>query len=361
MTPLFNSVRRGLEYLKEAGFDGTVVVDTGFMRLAGSLGHRDIRHGEAGESLDDAPRFQAAARRAMEAFVALDREYPQFRLAATHLDEVFNRGRLPLYIRLTKAAQQVPGVRMYITFHTVADQHDAMRKALDPFVDIRCNHGYSFEWWLGRGHTIEEYEGELRESDDEAWFYHNARGVHFTAEWARIINGLYLWASPFRVHVPWTYQSYKGNPFDDTDGAGHDFGLSFPGPEDPADLVPTRLWEAMREGGDDLRYIATLEAAIAANRQRRPDEAAAAQAYLDKLSQLIRRAQVPAKTEPATEEQRAGRREIDLDTGLVMGVGRVGSADESPLINALAQRLTGSAWQRVREKVVGHIVRLTMK
>jgi len=361
VTPLLGSVRRGLEYLKEAGFDESVVVDTGFMRLAGILGHRDIRHGEAGESLDETPRFQAAARRTMEAFVALDREYPQFRLAATHLDEVFNRGRLPLYIRLTKAAQQVPDVRMYITFHTVADRNDVMRKEIDPFVDIRCNHGYSFEWWLGRGHTIEDYETELRESGDEAWFYHNARGVHFTAEWSRIINGLYLWASPFRVHVPWTYQSYRANPFDDTDGAGHDFGMSFPGPEDRADLVPTRLWEALREGGDDLRYIATLEAAIAANRERKPIVAAAAQAYLDKLSQLVQRVRVPAKAEPAAEEPPAGRREIDLDTGLVMGVGRVGSAEESPLINALAQRFSGSDWQRVRAAVAQHIGHLTAK
>ena len=105
---------------------------------------------------------------------------PSSGLPRTHLDEVFNRGRLPLYIRLTKAAQQVPGVRRCITFHTVADRNDAMRKEIDPF--------------------------------------------------------------------------------DDTDGAGHDFGVSFPGPGDRADLVPTRLWEAMREGGDDLRCIATDQA-----------------------------------------------------------------------------------------------------
>ena len=356
--PMFDMVRCGLDHLREAGFDGTVVVGDGLARLGHQLGHRDMGRGGKGESLDKDPRFWEAARTTMEAFAELDAEYPQFRLAATHMDEVFNRGRLPLYIRLTKAVRQVPQVKAYITFHTVHDEADRMRREIDPFVDIRCNHGYSFEWWLGRGHTMDEYEAELEASGDEAWFYHNARGVHFTAEWSRIINGVYLWASPFRVHVPWTYQSYSANPFDDTDGRGHDFGMSFPGPADPADLVPTRLWEAMREGGDDLRYIATLEAAIAEARTSKPKEAAAAQDYLGKLRALIRAAKVPQDGAATADAGTRETREVDLDTGLVMGVGRVGSAAESPLINALAQRFTGDDWQRLRERVAQHIVRL---
>ena len=59
---------------------------------------------------------------------------------------------------------------------------------------------------------------KLKESGDEAWFYHNARGPYWTPEWSRLINGLYLWASPFTTHIPWTYQAYSDNPFDDTDG-----------------------------------------------------------------------------------------------------------------------------------------------
>ena len=358
LVPNFDAVRVGLDHLREAGFDGTVVVGTGFTSLAARLSHRDLRHGQEGKSLDNDPRFWEAALTTMEAFAKLDAEYPQFRLAATHMDEVFNSGRLPLYIRLTKAVRQVPGVKAYITFHTVHDAADRMRREIDPFVDIRGNHGYSFEWWLGRGHTMDEYEAELQASGDEAWFYHNARGVHFTAEWSRIINGVYLWASPFRVHVPWTYQAYSGNPFDDTDGQGHDFGMSFPGQADPTDLVPTRLWEAMREGGDDLRYIATLEAAIAAARKAKPNAAAAAQRDLDKLRSLVREAKVPQDGQPAARAGARETREVDLDTGLVMGVGRVGSAAESPLINALAQRFTGEDWQRLRERIAQHIVRL---
>ena len=358
----FGTVRDGLRLLAEAGFDGTIVVGTGFRRLAGLLKHRDLGLKQTGESLDDDPRFWDAARAAMEELVRVDHEFPELRVAATHMDEVFNNSRLALYIRLTKATRQVPQVRAYITFHTVHDGTEAMRREIDPYADIRCNHGYSFEWWLGRGHTIAEYEAELKTSGDQAWMYHNARGVHFTAEWSRIINGVYLWASPFRVHVPWTYQSYQSNPFDDTDGKvtrGHDFGMSFPGRDDPADLVPTRVWEAMREGGDDIRYIATLEAAIAKDGRVKPAAAAAATRYLAGLKSLIRSAEVADAGASPTPAGRAAAGEIDLDTGLVMGEGKVGSAEEAPLIHALATRYTGAQWQAVRERLAEHITKLT--
>lgn len=355
-----SAIRRGAQLVTDAGLDGTVVVGTGFIQLAHLLGHKDVGHGEAGESLDGDPRFRAAAKTAIEALLELDAEFPGLRLVPTHMDEVFNRGRLPLYTRLTKAIRQVPAAPVYVTFHTVNDTADVLRRKVDPFVDIRCNHGYSFEWWLGRGHTMAEYDAELRESGDEAWFYHNARGVHFTAEWSRIINGLYLWASPFRVHVPWTYQSYKGNPFDDTDGGarGHDFGMSFPGLTDPGDLIPTRIWEAMREGGDDLRYLATLERAIASAGDRKPRQVARAEALLDQLRSLVREAKVTDAGEPASQATTAGD-QVDLDTGLVMGTGRVGSAEEAPLINALALRFSGEDWQRMRAAVAEQIAQLT--
>jgi hypothetical protein len=210
---------------------------------------------------------------------------------------------------------------------------------------------------------MDEYQAELRQTGQEAWFYHNARGVHFTPEWARIINGVYLWASPFTAHCPWTYQSYVGNPFDDTDGRaakGHDFGMSFPGIEDPADLVPTRLWEAMREGGDDLRYIATLEKAIADSRQRKPEAAAAAEKFLADLKGPIHNAHMaPAKSaEPSAPPSKPAGNRVDIDTGLVMGEGVIGSASESPLINALAHRFTGDQWQGIRRQMAEWIVRL---
>lgn len=360
IAPDFTEVREGLELLRLADFrGGTVVLDTSFPTLARMLGHEDLGKGD-GSSLDGDVEFHRIAKDAMLQFLRLQGETPDFRLFLSHLDEVFgSRKLLDQYIRLSRAARQTAGIKLYITFNSVRDEMDAWRKDLDPFVDLRCNHGYSFELWLARGHTMDEYDQELKASGDEAWFYHNARGTYWTPEWSRIINGVYLWASPFTAHCPWTYQAYFENPFDDTDGPeskGHDWGLSFPGPDDPADLVPTRSYEAMREGGDDLRYIATLEKAISNATGRKPAEAASAQRFLEDLRRLIRNARSAPREVVAAQAPAPGA--VDADTGLIMGQGAIGTAGESPLINALAVRFDGDHWQSLRREIADWIVKL---
>ncbi|MCC7209812.1 MAG: hypothetical protein IT323_21080, partial [Anaerolineae bacterium] len=356
-------VREGLDLLRQAGFaGGTMVVETGFPTLARLLGHDDLGEGQSGASLDEDQAFRLAAKEAIERLVDLGRQTPDFRLVATHLDEVFGgRALLDQYIRLSKAARQVPGAKLYVTFHTLAESHEALRRELDPLVDLRCNHGYSFELWLARGHTMDEYEAELKAGGDEAWFYHNARGTYWTPEWSRIVNGLYLWASPFTAHCPWMYQSYYDNPFDDTDGPrarGHDWGLSFPGIDDPSDLVPTRAYEAMREGGDDLRYLATLEKAIIDAPEAKRAQRVAAQAVVDRWRGLVRNAR-PKSPEalPATSAKVSPA--IDADTGLIIGQGAIGTAGESPLINGLAARLDGERWQQMRREIADRIADLS--
>lgn len=327
----FSDIREALGLLREAGFQGaTAIFGSGLQSLEKTL---------------EETAFLRAAKRAAQQFAELQRATKDFRLVLTHLDEVFgSRELLEQYIRLSKAVRQVPEVPLYITFHTRGEKAEEWRKELDPFVDLRCNHGYTFEHWLADGHTMDEYEAELRASGDEAWFYHNARGPWWTPEWSRIINGIYLWASPFTTHCPWIYQAYHENPFDDTDGPatrGHDFGLSFPGIADPADLIPTRCYEAMREGGDDLRYIATLERAIDGARGGKPQEAAGAQRCLLRWRNLIR------KSGPGEPKD-----------GLKLVVGKGGTAGESPLIHTLAERFSAEQWQQMRREFADWILRL---
>ena len=362
ITPDFSEVLEGLDLLRQGGFaGGTIVLETGFPTLARMLGHDDLGKGQSGETLDADPVFQQVAKDAMRRFVQLQQKTPDFRLFVSHLDEVFgSRSLLDQYVRLSMAARQVPEARLYITFHTRSDDAEKWRKDIDPFVDLRCNHGYTFELWLASGHTMDEYDTELKASGDEAWFYHNARGTYWTPEWSRIVNGVYLWASPFTAQCPWTYQAFFDNPFDDTDGPatkGHDWGLSFPGIDDPADLIPTRCYEAMREGGDDLRYLATLEKAIAAAREKKPDQATAAQTVLDRWRNLIRKARPALQDPPRTANTRISEA-VDADTGLIMGQGVIGTAGESPLINALATRFSNEQWQQMRREIADWIIQL---
>jgi len=359
--PDFTELREGLDLVRQAGFrNATIVVGDGLVSLALLLGHTEVK-GKEPETFGDDPQFDRIAKQAVEQFLGVAREYPELRLVLTHMDEIFNSGRMPLYVRLARAVRQVPQAKLYITFNSSSDKEDELRRQLDPWVDIRCHHGYTFEWWLARGHTIDEYEKELQASGDEAWFYHNARGTFFTPQRARIINGLYLWAGPFRVHTPWIYQSYADSPFDDTDGPtakGHDWVLSAPGPDDPADLVPSRLWEAMRAGADDLRYFATLEKAIADAPAGKKTEAAQAAVFLQQVQGLVRRSRPSTTAETSTRPEKPTG-QIDLDTGLEMGKGVVGKAAEAPLIHALDQRFSADDWQRLRRQTADWIVKLS--
>jgi hypothetical protein len=358
----YTNLRRYLRLARDAGFRGTVVTATGFLDLARQLGHKDVDHGGTidspeGKSLDgpDGEEFRRVARVTIEGLRTVQREFPEIRLVLTEMDEVFGKNRLPLYMRLTAAAQQVPGFKFYITFNTAKEAFEEPRKRIDSYVDVRGYHGFALEWWIARGHTWAEMERELEKSGDEAWFYHNVRGAYYAAQWARIINGVYLWATPMRTHAPWIYQRYYKNPFDDGDHQRPDFGMAFPDPDHPGKLVPTRIWECMREGYDDLRYIATLEHWIAV---KGGAEAKAAQAYLVKLRALVREMKpAPAGTDAQLPMAKPGE-QADLDTGIVIGAGKIGSAEEAPIVNALARRFTAEQWQSIRNEIAAWIGKL---
>jgi len=52
---------------------------------------------------------------------------------------------------------------------------------------------------------------------------------------------------------------------------------------------------------------------------------------------------------------------VDADTGLIMGEGGIGTAGESPLINALATRFTGDQWQQMRREIAEWILKLQQR
>jgi len=186
--------------------------------------------------------------------------------------------------------------------------------------------------WIRAGNTFEDLAAELKQSGDEAWIYHNIRGSFFPAEWTRLVNGYYLWLSPLRAHVPWMYYSFKGNPFDCTDGPrlrGGDFAYAVPDPDDPSRMVPTRHWEGFREGIDDMRYLTTVES-LAAQRAGTRD-AEEARRWLAAL----RRGLTPTHAELQAIET------------------------ESPVLVWLSRKLDGADYRRIRSQAADYIRRLS--
>jgi len=269
----YDSVRRHVGLLREFGFQPPYVVWTGLEHLARLVGS------------EESDEFLRQGEQALRGLVALGKKEGWGELAVSHMDEVFGRDRLPRYLRLTKAVRRVPGLRMYITFHsrpTVLVYE--MTRQIDPFVDIRGYHGHSIDMWLAANHSFTELAELLARSGDEAWCYYNPRSVDVTPEWQRLVNGLWLWLGPITTHCPWIYNSYRGDPLDDVDG--FDFGYAFPVGDE---IVATRLWEGYREGVDDVRYLATLERLIAERKgdAKHAGAVAAGQEFLDGLRRRL--------------------------------------------------------------------------
>ncbi|MEA2062173.1 MAG: hypothetical protein U9P14_00620 [Gemmatimonadota bacterium] len=78
------------------------------------------------------------------------------------------------------------------------------------------------------------------------WIYSGIRGVHC----ARYDKGCLAWRHRAEAVWFWMYNYFDYNP----NGCA-----VLPHPEDPDRLVRATFWEAIREGMDDLRYLATAE------------------------------------------------------------------------------------------------------
>ncbi|PJE70208.1 hypothetical protein COU97_00965, partial [Candidatus Shapirobacteria bacterium CG10_big_fil_rev_8_21_14_0_10_48_15] len=104
-----------------------------------------------------------------------------------------------------------------------------------------------------------------RPAGKECWFYANSTNRGNETEFARRTFGFWFYKVPFTHQYPWAYRYYTLDPFDDTDGSWGDFVYIYPDEADDwSPSLPALKWEGMREGVDDLRYLATLEAAISA-------------------------------------------------------------------------------------------------
>jgi hypothetical protein len=251
--------------LKELGYKGPYIARSGMQRLAQILSQNEGDHWMGYDTkVIESEEFRAAAKRILEGIREINRsgEYPE--IVLTHLDEVFNtEERLVRYIGLTKLVHEfAPEMRVYQTFHN--DTKPGTRELIDtvaPYVDIRGYHAHTIDEWLGNGHTFEELEQELTADGDDAWCYYNPRATLVTPEWMRLVNGVWLWMSPVKVHCPWSYNWYFGDPLNDADG--DDYGFAFPA---NGDIISTRLWEAYREGVDDMRYLQTLQNLVSERR-----------------------------------------------------------------------------------------------
>ncbi len=108
------------------------------------------------------------------------------------------------------------------------------------------------------------------------------RGFHPVSYWTtitpfplhyRALTGLYNHACGYLGAAPWAYQDFPDNRL--YDGAKPAHAVAYP--DANGRPIPTRCWEAMRDGIDDVRYLEALDRAIQ-RAAKRPDAVALARA-----------------------------------------------------------------------------------
>ncbi|MGB2821760.1 MAG: hypothetical protein WBF17_12315, partial [Phycisphaerae bacterium] len=177
------------------------------------------------------------------------------------------RGEAPirLMVEVLKAIKRAGGVRTYVTADPAHEAFAPMR----PYVDVWCCQPFSL--------TRDEVLADMQKRGVEYWCYPNhvaGENDHTPVAGARMTYGFGLWRSGFRALTPWIYQAVVSDQWNYLDGSAMDF---FNRTADDGSPIPCMLWEAYREGIDDMRYVTTLqrwiERAREAGLRRQADEA----------------------------------------------------------------------------------------
>jgi hypothetical protein len=109
--------------------------------------------------------------------------------------------------------------------------------------------------------------------DNEAVMYARKKGFNPVSYWMastpfplhyRALTGLYNKACGYVGSMPWSYQDVSDNSLYDPDKIIHKVTY----PDEYGEPIPTLCWEAHRDGIDDVRYLETLDRAIAKAQER---------------------------------------------------------------------------------------------
>jgi hypothetical protein len=300
---LTDDIRQAVELQKEAGLGPPFLVNTNPLRAADLAGIKREMSPAYAKKVLASEEFRRIYAGGIQRVEALEKELGAGEFVYTWMDEVLNNGRYEPWEAFARITRELSDHRIYITFH---NRKQEPIDRMDPWMDIRCYHGHTLDWWQDQGHDWQELAKELKASGDEAWCYYNIREIAVTSEWVRLCNGYWLWRSPLDGHVPWKYYSYGGSPFDDLDSDRHDFAYAAPHPTRP-EMVSTLEWECFREGADDLRYLETLDNRLKALAKSDAPAVRAARAFRQQLWDFGTR--VPDLAERLAATDYAKRRE----------------------------------------------------
>lgn len=127
--------------------------------------------------------------------------------------------------------------------------------------------------------------GRLREIAGEWWIYPNGALTGQNLSYTRYVFGFGAWRWGVNGVVPWTYQMSQGcngNPFTVLDGP--EIMVTYPGAAGP---LTTPVWETIRDGINDYRYIQSLRSLIAKAKSRGDQRGIRVERELERLRESL--------------------------------------------------------------------------
>lgn len=154
----------------------------------------------------------------------------------------------------------------HIPFSTTDERlKSALERAL-PCIDVFTQRFSTRPIWFEQeGWWWDNMKRQAAEWGKQLWSY-NINDAAFFPELAthRLAYGHFLWLEQARGQLLWSYQQVAENPLNALDGNYTDMMYTYPSiPEAGVVGGPSLMWECIREGTDDLRYVRTLERLIA--------------------------------------------------------------------------------------------------
>lgn len=125
----------------------------------------------------------------------------------------------------------------------------------------------------------------LRKIAGEWWIYPNGALTGQNLSYTRYVFGFGAWRWGVNGVVPWTYQMSQGsngNPFTVLDGP--EIMVAYPGADGP---ISTPVWETIREGINDYRYIQALRNLIARAKSRGDQRSIRVERELERLRESL--------------------------------------------------------------------------
>jgi hypothetical protein len=265
-----------LKAITEAEMNGPIVLRTRLLELAAITGSKDADYRGIGNgsSLLENEKYKEALKKYIQLIYKYLPPGKGPEVIFTDMDEIAKR---PKNVSYTWKNLFIPLKKMYPkqkVFLTVSLLREEMNDIIDETLDVKCFGGQCVDiYMLENGNNFQSLEASQSDNGkDELWIYYN-RGILFQklAKFQRLMNGIWLWHTPFKGNLPWAYQDFSGNPYTYKETV-RQRALNYTYPRKGKAPLSTKSWEAMARGINDMKYLDLIKG-IAESKQPKTENA----------------------------------------------------------------------------------------